>query len=236
MNMHPRHSFFREPTFEARAVQIVESGVHLHGDLVVPPFARGLVIFAHGSGSGRHSPRNRTVARHLNVRGLATLLLDLLQAHEEGDRRKVFDISLLAGRLAAATGWAAEEPSVRDLPLCLFGASTGAAVALLEAARPGERIAAVVSRGGRPDLAMTLLPQVTVPVLLIVGSLDEEVLALNEAALARLGGKRQLDVIPGASHLFEEPGALEWVAQLAGDWFLRYLPASGETPLHKEAS
>jgi putative phosphoribosyl transferase len=220
------HSFFRTPHYAGQPVVIEGAGVRLQGMLVVPPAARGLVIFAHGSGSGRHSPRNQAVAAQLNAQGLATLLMDLLEEREEGDRHKVFDIPLLAGRLALAATWAAREPAVARLPLCFFGASTGAAVALCEAARLGPRVAAVVSRGGRPDLAREDLPRVQAPVLLIVGALDVDVLALNERALARLPGERRLEVVPGATHLFEERGALDRVAHLAADWFERHLPAA----------
>jgi alpha-beta hydrolase superfamily lysophospholipase len=206
-------------------VVIGSAAARLRGSLVVPPAPRGLVLFAHGSGSSRLSPRNRFVASRLHARGLATLLLDLLEPREEGDRRKVFDIPLLAGRLGAATAWAEAHAGLRGLPLGYFGASTGAAVALREAARPGARIAAVVSRGGRPDLALDALPRVRAPVLLIVGARDETVLQLNRAAYAELTCARHLAIVPGATHLFEEPGALEQVAETAGDWFARYLRA-----------
>jgi putative phosphoribosyl transferase len=224
MISHEKHSFFRAARAEEQPVVIEAAGVRLQGSLVVPPAAAGLVIFAHGSGSGRLSPRNRFVAGQLNARGLATLLLDLLEAREEGDRRKVFDIALLAGRLAAATAWAAREPLVRGLPVCYFGASTGAAVALREAARPETHVAAVVSRGGRPDLAREALARVTAPVLLIVGGHDPDVLALNEEAATHLRCEHRLEVVPGATHLFEEAGALERVALLAAEWFARHLP------------
>jgi len=185
--------------------------------------ARGVVIFAHGSGSSRLSPRNRQVAARLHERHLATLLFDLLTEGEARDRRKVFDIPLLAQRLGEAIAWYGTQPALATLPCGLFGASTGAAAALLAAAeRPGA-VRAVVSRGGRPDLAGAALPQVQAPTLLIVGGADTEVLQLNRAALARLGCTKRLDVVPLATHLFEEPGALEEVAERAADWFATYL-------------
>jgi putative phosphoribosyl transferase len=193
------------------------------GDLVVPEASGGLVVFAHGSGSSRHSPRNRDVASALQKRSLATLLLDLLTEEEERDRANVFDIALLAGRLVAATKWAAEQPDLKPLPVGYFGASTGAAAALVAAAEMGERISAVVSRGGRPDLAGEQLSAVTAPTLLIVGGSDEVVLELNHEAQARLVAPSELVVVPGATHLFEEPGALDQVSELAGEWFERWL-------------
>jgi putative phosphoribosyl transferase len=198
------------------------------GDLVVPERPVGLVVFAHGSGSSRFSPRNRQVARALNERGLATLLLDLLRWEEERDRTHVFDIALLSERLVAATRWARGQPDLTELRIGYFGASTGAAAALCAAAELGEDIAAVVSRGGRPDLASPRLSEVQAPVLLIVGGRDELVLELNQEARHRLGGPSELAVIPGASHLFEEPGALDAVSRLAADWLERHLKASVE--------
>ena len=203
-------------------------GLELLGDLVVPESPGGLVVFAHGSGSSRHSPRNRLVARALNERRLATLLLDLLTVDEELDRANVFDISLLAGRLVAATRWARQEPRVASLPVGYFGASTGAGAALCAAAELGDEVGAVVSRGGRPDLAVGRLPGVRAPVLLIVGGDDEIVLELNREAQELLRAPSELAVVPGATHLFEEPGALEEVSRLAGDWFERHLRAAGE--------
>jgi putative phosphoribosyl transferase len=197
--------------------------VELIGDLVLPDVAEGLVVFAHGSGSSRHSPRNRQVARALNERGLATLLLDLLTLEEELDRSNVFDISLLADRLVAATRWARREPLLASLPIGYFGASTGAGAALWAAAELGDEIAAVVSRGGRPDLAAGRLAEVRAPVLLIVGGHDEIVLELNREARRLLHAPSELAVVPGAAHLFEEPGALEEVSRLAGEWFERHL-------------
>jgi putative phosphoribosyl transferase len=198
-------------------------GVQAAGDLTVPEAPTGLVVFAHGSGSSRHSPRNRQVAEALHTRSLATLLLDLLTEPEERDRANVFNIELLAGRLEASTRWAGDEAELRQLPIGYFGASTGAAAALWAAAEVGERVAAVVSRGGRPDLAGDRLPAVSAPTLLIVGGRDDVVLELNREALQRLDAPSDLAVIPGATHLFEEPGALDEVSRMAGEWFRRYL-------------
>ncbi len=186
---------------------------------------RGIVIFAHGSGSSRLSPRNRFVARELEGAGLATLLFDLLTEDEADDRANVFDIPLLAARLGDAVAWARRERRTGTLPIGLFGASTGAAAALVAAAaRQGADIAAVVSRGGRPDLAGTALARVKAPTLLIVGGRDTEVLALNREAAAALKCERRIAVVPGATHLFEEPGTLEQVVELARDWFLQHFP------------
>ncbi|MBW3546639.1 MAG: phosphoribosyltransferase [Actinobacteria bacterium] len=216
-----------------------DPGVALPAALVVPRQARGVVLFAHGSGSSRHSPRNRQVAAVLQEAGLATLLADLLTADEEQlDRRTRhlrFDIGLLADRLAALADWLAADERTAALPVGLFGASTGAAAALVAAVRRPATVAAVVSRGGRPDLAGPALPSVRAPTLLIVGSLDTEVLELNRQALDQLtgvegvGGERRLEVVPGAGHLFEESGTLEQVASLARSWFERHLagPAGG---------
>jgi len=197
--------------------------VGLAGSLVVPAHAHGVVLFAHGSGSSRHSPRNVQVANALTGRGVATLLFDLLMSDEDSDRRNVFDVELLARRLTQAVEWARIQPDVAGLPLGLFGASTGAAAALVAAATLGEQVAAVVSRGGRPDLAGAALPRVRAPTLLIVGGADPVVLELNRLAFAQLGGPKKLEVVPGATHLFPEPGALEAVIELAGDWFERHL-------------
>jgi dienelactone hydrolase len=204
-------------------------GVTLEGSLSIPVQAHGVVLFAHGSGSSRHSPRNRFVASALQQAGLGTLLLDLLSA-EEGklDARTAafrFDIELLARRLVGATDWVTRRPEAQDLPVGYFGASTGAAAALRAAAvRPGV-IHAVVSRGGRPDLAGPALARVAAPTLLLVGGLDEAVIELNRTALEQLGTTvKRLVIVPGASHLFEEPGALEEVARLAADWFTAWLP------------
>jgi putative phosphoribosyl transferase len=193
------------------------------GDLALPEPCAGLVIFAHGSGSSRHSPRNRRVAAALNERGLATLLLDLLTEEEEVDRTNVFDIDLLSRRLVAATRWSLDQRELRDQPIGYFGASTGAAAALTAAADLGGHVAAVVSRGGRPDLAAPRLAEVLAPVLLIVGGNDDLVLELNREAQAMLLAPSEVAVVPGATHLFEEPGALDEVARLAGTWFGRHL-------------
>ena len=210
----------------AGQVTIDLGGVRLYGDLAVPPSARGLVIFAHGSGSSRLSPRNRMVARRLEEAGLATLLFDLLAEQEEGRRDLVFDIPLLAARLEAVTLWTQGSSATRGLPIGYFGASTGAAAALRAAAALGDGVRAVVSRGGRPDLAADGLPKVHAATLLIVGSLDREVLALNRRAAESLRCTHRVHVVRGAGHLFEEPGTLEAVAGLAVDWFTAHLPAA----------
>jgi putative phosphoribosyl transferase len=215
-------------------VRIPADGVMLDGDLTVPPDAGGIVVFAHGSGSGRFSPRNRGVADALVRSGLATLLMDLLTGQEERvDLRTAhlrFDIALLARRVIATIDWLPSVAAVEHLSVGCFGASTGAAAALRAAADRPERVAAVVSRGGRPDLAGDALPRVTAPTLLIVGGNDRHVLALNRAALAELPGEARLEIVPGASHLFEEHGALERVAELARDWFLRHLAVARASP------
>lgn len=217
-----------------KAVRIPADDVFLDGDLALPHGADGLVIFAHGSGSSRYSPRNRNVARHFNRHFLATVLLDLLTGDEERideiTRQLRFDIPMLARRVAATVAWALEQPATRNLPIGLFGASTGAAAALLAAAESGTRVAAVVSRGGRPDLAGPALASVSAPTLLIVGSRDHEVLELNRQALARLPGEARLMTVSGATHLFEEPGTLDEVARLATSWFHRHLPRSTGAP------
>ncbi|MFD8530011.1 phosphoribosyltransferase family protein [Streptosporangium canum] len=200
-------------------VQVDAGQVRLPGRLVVPGNAEGVVVFVHGSGSGRHSPRNRYVASALNHAGLGTLLFDLLTQEEESDRGNVFDIGLLAGRLAQVTDWLGGRPEVAGLPVGYFGASTGAAAALWAAAEPDSEITAIVSRGGRPDLAGPRLSAVRAATLLIVGGRDEVVLDLNRAAQKRLRCENLLQVVPGATHLFEEPGALETVAALAWHWF-----------------
>lgn len=203
-------------------IEIPAGEVSLPGDLTVPAAASGVVIFAHGSGSSRRSPRNRQVADELNRAGLATLLFDLLFPQEELDRSNVFDISLLAGRLETATARVRESP-VGRLPVGYFGASTGAAAALVAAGKLGDEIGAVVSRGGRPDLAGPALAEVTAPTLLIVGERDSDVLELNRQAQRALLCPNQLVIVPQATHLFEEPGALEAVSRLATDWFLTHL-------------
>jgi putative phosphoribosyl transferase len=210
-----------------RAEEIdVEAGpIRLVGHFVVPQNAVGVVLFAHGSGSGRHSPRNRYVASVLNGSGVATLLVDLLTPAEEHDRANVFDIELLARRLIDVTKWLQTQPETEGLPVGYFGASTGAGAALWAATEPGSDVAAVVSRGGRPDLAEARLPEVQAPTLLIVGGYDEYVLSLNRQAQERLTCENRLVVVPGATHLFEEPGALRQVAHLASEWFVEKLTA-----------
>lgn len=195
----------------------------LAGTMEAPPQARALVIFAHGSGSSRASPRNRWVATRLHERGLATLLFDLLTEAEASDRRNVFDVALLARRLGDAIKWARAQPESATLPYGLFGASTGAAAALVAAVEHAADVRAIVSRGGRPDLAADALPRVTAPTLLIVGGDDTQVLSLNRWAFERLACVKRLAVVPRATHLFEEPGALEHVATLAADWFAEHL-------------
>ncbi|MEO3890935.1 phosphoribosyltransferase [Nonomuraea sp. B5E05] len=208
---------------EVDEVMVNVGPVRLPGQLLVPEEAEGVVVFVHGSGSSRHSPRNRYVASVLNRAGQATLLFDLLTAEEEYDRGNVFDIELLAGRLAKVTNWLSDQPQAAGLPVGYFGASTGAAAALWAAAEPGSRVAAIVSRGGRPDLAGPRLSAVRAATLLIVGSRDELVLDLNQTAQQRLRCENHLEIIPDATHLFEEPRALETVADLARDWFTDHL-------------
>jgi predicted phosphoribosyltransferase/dienelactone hydrolase len=208
-----------------RDVIVMAGPVPLPGRLTVPAGARGVVVFAHGSGSSRSSPRNMFVAGALHVVGLGSLLFDLLTPEEEADRANVFDIGLLARRLSAATAWLRAQPGLQEARVGYFGASTGAAAALRAAAGPGSGIAAVVSRGGRPDLAGAALGAVRAPTLFLVGALDDRVLELNQAARAQMRGESRLVVIPGAGHLFAEPGTLEQVASLARDWFVRYLRA-----------
>lgn len=197
--------------------------VHLEGELILPEDAKGLVIFSHGSGSSRHSPRNKQVAGELQREGLATLLFDLLTEEEDRDRESRFDIKKLTERLVSVTRWMGRQNEVRDLPIGYFGASTGAASALRAAAQLGHYVQAVVSRGGRPDLALAQLPEVEAATLLLVGGQDHYVIQQNEAALAQLQATRHLEVVPGAGHLFEEPGTLETVARKAAGWYKRYL-------------
>ncbi|MEU5904019.1 alpha/beta fold hydrolase [Micromonospora sp. NPDC047527] len=212
---------------QSNTVTIPVGDVQLPADLLLPAQPLGVVLFAHGSGSSRHSPRNVAVARTLNRRGLGTVLVDLLTpAEDEVDARTAelrFDIGLLASRLAGIVDWLAVERPAGDAPIGLFGASTGAAAALVAAASRADRVGAVVSRGGRPDLAGGALARVRAPTLLLVGGSDEEVIALNEQALAELGEVGKLWVVPGATHLFEEPGALDQVADHAGTWFTDHL-------------
>ena len=199
----------------------------LEGRLELPDGAGGLVVFAHGSGSSRFSPRNNFVAGELRARGLGTLLFDLLTEKEAADRRNVFDIPRLAARVVEAIAWTHGEADTAALPLDLFGASTGAAAALVAAAGMPEAVRAVVSRGGRPDLAGKALARVRAATLLIVGGADHGVIELNEAAFAELTCEKRLEVVPGATHLFEEPGTLDAVVALAGDWFDTHLTGSG---------
>jgi len=206
-------------------VTVLSGDVALPGILTLPPTPQGVVLFAHGSGSSRLSRRNRLVADALVAANLGTLLFDLLTETEERDRGNVFDVELLSTRLRGATDWIAARPACAGLALGYFGASTGAAAALVAAAVPHGRVEAVVSRGGRPDLAGEYLPLVRVPTLLIVGGADVPVIALNRAAYESLGGVKQLVIVPGATHLFEEPGALDAVARHAAQWFGQYLGA-----------
>jgi len=207
------------------SVRITKAKLALEGILGLPAGSHGVVVFAHGSGSGRFSPRNNFVARHLQQNGLATLLLDLLTPDEAEDRRKVFDIDLLADRLLLAKAWLEAEPRTKNLGIGYFGASTGAGAALQAAARDPSRIQAVVSRGGRPDLAESYLASVTAPTLLIVGGYDEPVIEMNQVAYHLLTCEKKLVIIPGATHLFEEPGTLEQVSEHACKWFQQYLRA-----------
>lgn len=213
---------------DTSAVRIPADGVSLNADLTIPPGARVIVAFAHGSGSSRRSPRNRYVAETLNRCNFATLLVDLLTEEEEivdmRTRHLRFDIPMLANRLIDIAAWLQNEPQTKPLKIAWFGASTGAGAALIAAARHSENVIAVVSRGGRPDLAGNYLPQVKAPVLLIVGENDPQVLELNEAALARLNVQSKLEIVPGATHLFEELGTLEIVARLAAEWCQRHSP------------
>jgi len=214
---------------ENRYVRILSTGVHLEGILSTPEDAKGLVVFVHGSGSSRHSPRNQYVAQMLQEGGLATLLFDLLTAEEEEidlqTRHLRFDIDLLARRTSGVLEWLTYQPHIAQQRVGLFGSSTGAAAALITAATLPDRVQAVVSRGGRPDLAGRALPKVQAPTLLIVGGHDEPVIHLNEQALAQMqpGEEKKLIIVPEASHLFEEPGTLEYAARLATEWFQRHL-------------
>jgi putative phosphoribosyl transferase len=210
-----------EARAESRPVQIQPFG--LNGDLTEPRQGMGIVLFAHGSGSSRLSPRNRYVAEAVHEAGLGTLLFDLLTDAEAADRRNVFDIPLLASRLAAATRFVRQRSDLEDARIGYFGASTGAAAALVGSTMVEEPVHAIVSRGGRPDMAGNLLPEVTAPTLLIVGSLDDGVIDLNEEAYALLTCEKRLEIVPGAGHLFEEPGTLDIVIRLARDWFTGHL-------------
>jgi dienelactone hydrolase len=218
---------------EEREVRVAAGAATLEGNLGVPEGAVGVVLFAHGSGSGRHSPRNRYVAEALRRAGLATLLVDLLTEEEEEEdlrtRRLRFDIGLLADRLAGATDWLVENSETQDLRVGYFGASTGAGAALVAAAKRPEAVGAVVSRGGRPDLAGEALPRVATPTLLIVGGQDEPVIDMNREAMAQIRAEKELEVVTGATHLFEEPETLEEVARLAAGWFTQHLDRRSQT-------
>ena len=219
------------PALDDEVIEVRIEPEGLDGLLGVPTGAPGIVIFAHGSGSGRLSPRNNHVAAALRRAGLATFLLDLLTVAEEGDRANVFDIPLLASRLRRATEWVKAQPTLAHLVPGYFGASTGAGAALMAAAELGADIGAVVSRGGRPDLALEVLHRVVAPTLLLVGGLDGPVIDMNRAAYERLPSEKQLIVVPGAGHLFEEPGTLDQVVRYATEWFATYLD-----PVAKEKS
>jgi putative phosphoribosyl transferase len=216
---------------QQQQVRINAGSTELEGSLSIPAGATGVVLFAHGSGSSRHSPRNRHVAQALEDSGLGTLLMDLLTAAEEREdirtARLRFDIALLAERVAGATDWLTQNPATAALRIGYFGASTGAAAALVAAAERPDEVSAVVSRGGRPDLAIPTLGRVKAPTLLIVGGLDNPVIDMNREALLHLQVEKRLEIIPGATHLFEEPGALEEVARLAQEWFTRYVAHTG---------
>jgi dienelactone hydrolase len=234
-----RHAVPNAGTEPAQEVRIPVRTVVLEGDLRIPHQAPGIVLFARGSGSGRHSPRNQFVARSLQATGLGTLLFDLLTRDEEAvdlvTRHLRFDIGLLAERLVAASRWLRTVPAMRAPAIGYFGASTGGGAALVAAAELGDEIGAVVSRGGRPDLAGEALVRVRTPTLLIVGGRDEAVIELNRQALALLRCEKQLRIVPGATHLFEEPGTLEEVARLAGEWFGRHLRARPGTGVRQGA-
>jgi putative phosphoribosyl transferase len=217
---------------EEREVRVPAGPVTLEGNLGIPEGATGIVLFAHGSGSGRHSPRNRYVAEALREANLATLLIDLLTPEEEEvdlrTRHLRFDIGLLADRLVGATDWLTQDPNTRNRQVGYFGASTGAGAALVAAAKRPEAVGAVVSRGGRPDLAGEALPRVAAPTLLIVGGEDELVISMNREAMEKMSAEKELEIVPGASHLFEEPGKLEEVTRLAAGWFTRYLDSASK--------
>lgn len=217
-----------KPGWNTQTYQVpLESGITLEGNVNIPEQAYAIVLFVHGSGSGRYSPRNQFVARVLHEAGFATLLIDLLTIEEEEEDRYTghlrFDITLLSKRVVDITDWLARHPATRHLKIGYFGASTGAAAALVAAAEHPHDVGAIVSRGGRPDLAGSFLNRAIAPTLLIVGSQDTQVITLNRAAASRLTGEKQLEIVEGATHLFEEPGTLEQVAQLASRWFARYL-------------
>ncbi len=219
-------------TFNERDVNIVEDGLSLRAVVTIPEVARGVIIFAHGANSDRFSPRNQFVARQLNAAGFATVCADLLTEEESSDRMNVFDIELLASRITHIARWAAHHTRLRGLPLGLFGSNTGAAAALKAAAQLGDRVQAVVSRGGRPDLASDILQDVLAPTLLIVGSEDTAVVGMNEWVLPRIKAVHELAVIDGADHLFEEEGALEKVADLSLTWLERFLRSATDWKSH----
>jgi putative phosphoribosyl transferase len=222
---------------EGAEVVVPAGAARLPGDLRIPSQARGLIVFAHGSGSSRHSPRNQSVADVLHRAGFATLLFDLLTPAEERDRTNVFDIELLGRRLVDVTRWARSNPATQDLDVAYFGASTGAGAALWAAAEPGAPVVAVVSRGGRPDLAgASRLAAVRAPTLLIVGSRDAQVLGLNRGAASQLRCEHRLAVVPGASHLFEEPGTLLAAAELARDWYADHAAGAASTAAEREGA
>jgi putative phosphoribosyl transferase len=216
----------REQNRIERIVHVPANGIKLESALIIPADAEGVVLFAHGSGSSRHSPRNNFVAQVLHRSGMGTLLMDLLTTEEDSVYENRFDIDLLTWRLERATQWLMEQPESKTLDIGYFGASTGAAAALQAAATFGTSIGAVVSRGGRPDLAMPVLERVESPTLLIVGGLDDIVIDLNRKAYAKLKAEKHLAIVPGATHLFEEPGTLQEAARLAAEWFKRYLSSS----------
>lgn len=221
---------------DEREIEIKFESLRMKGLLALPAHAKGLVLFAHGSGSSRWSPRNNFVARELQKTGMATLLMDLLTEEEESDRGNVFDIELLAQRLNLAKAWLSEQPTTQSLAIGFFGASTGAGAALVAAAQNPENIFAVVSRGGRPDLAEKYLHEVQAPTLLIVGGLDTMVIGLNQQAFRRLKCEKKMEIVPGATHLFEEVGTLEHVARLATQWFATHsiTPKTKASPRSQE--
>jgi putative phosphoribosyl transferase len=230
--MNARTVATASPSIDEQLVRVSTAGVTLEGDLSVPAGATGIVLFAHGSGSSRFSSRNRYVAQFLRETGLGTLLIDLLTAPEEAiddrTRHLRFDIEMLGERLVGAAEWLSQNATTRNLRIGMFGASTGAGAALVAAAEKPKLVAAVVSRGGRPDLAGSALPHVQAPTLLIVGSRDTPVIEMNQTAYDLMTCERRFEIVPGATHLFEEPGTLEIAARLARDWFMRYLGGAEE--------
>ncbi|MGE3178906.1 MAG: dienelactone hydrolase family protein [Vicinamibacterales bacterium] len=229
-----------QPRFRRSTVRVPVGDRVLHGDLLVPPRPEGVVLFAHGSGSSRHSPRNQYVAQELEERGFAALLIDLLTPEEEAvdvhTAEYRFDIALLTERLVLIIDWLHAGPATQAWPIGLFGASTGGAAAIVAASARPDEVRAVVSRGGRPDLAGAALSHCAAPTLLIVGGLDHAVLQMNEDAMRRMRGPVALEIVQGATHLFEETGALDRVALLAGDWFARYLPSPAGSAVRRPAA